>query len=286
MMKIRGARRLGGMGRGLVLSLAMAAFAPVGAPALAAVSAGLTPSSQTVTPGTDFDLFIDVTAAGSSFNGFDAVVAYDPAALTFVPLAPTSLQQGCLMTGGCSAACGSTFHLFSAAGDSLSASDVLLCNQVFLTGPGHLYKLRFHASNTPQITHVRFRSVNFYNAGVFVTPVNASDATIGIGVTLGVGPSGTPAPARVRVEPNPSFGRVQFVCDGGGAPGGAGVGAVEILDLQGRVVRSLVPAGGAASTRLTWDGRDAQGARVPPGVYQARIHRDGRLELTRVVLLP
>jgi hypothetical protein len=270
-----------GLARGTV-ALALATLVAVTTPALAAINVGLTPASQTVTPGTDFDLFIDITSAGSQFNGFDAVVTFDPAALTFVPLAPTSLQQGCLMTGGCSAACGSTFHLFSAAGDSLSVSDVLLCNQVFLTGPGHLYKLRFHASNTPQITHVNFRSSNFYNAGLFVTPVSASNATIGIGVNVGVGPPGSGSPARVRVEPNPSFGRVQFVSEGAGGR----VEAVEILDLQGRVVRALVSASADTGARLAWDGRDARGVRVPAGVYQARIHRDGRTELTRVVLLP
>jgi hypothetical protein len=184
------------------------------------------------------------------------------------------------MTGGCSAACGSTFHLFSAAADSASVSDVLLCDQVFLAGPGHLYKLRFHATNTPQITHVSIRHTNFYNAGLFVTPVSTSDATIGVGVNVGVEPSGPGGPGRVRVEPNPSFGRVQFVSEGGAQ----GLSAVEILDLQGRVVRALVPD--TAGARLTWDGRDARGLKVPAGVYQARMHRGGRTELTRVVLLP
>src|SRR5262245_46260961 len=97
----------------------------VAAPARGAVSVAITPASLTVTPGTDFDLFIDVSSAGSSFNGFDAVVTFDPAALTFLPLAPTTQQQGCLMTGSCSAACGSTFHLFSGQADSLSVNDVL-----------------------------------------------------------------------------------------------------------------------------------------------------------------
>jgi hypothetical protein len=265
-----------------MVALALTLFVTVTTPALAAINVGITPASQTVTPGTDFDLFVDITSAGSQFNGFDAVVTFDPAALTFVPLAPTSLQQGCLMTGGCSAACGSTFHLFSAAGDSLSVSDVLLCNQVFLTGPGHLYKLRFHASNTVQITHVNFRSTSFYNAGLFVTPVSSNNATIGIGVNVGVGPAGQGSLARVRVEPNPSFGRVQFVSEGAAGR----LEAVEILDLQGRVVRSLTAAGADGGGRMTWDGCDARGVRVPAGVYQARIHRDGRTELTRVVLLP
>ena len=86
----------------------------------------------------------------------------------------------------------------------------------------------------------------------------------------------------MRVEPNPSFGRVQFVSEGAGGR----VEAVEILDLQGRVVRALAPPAAGAAVRFAWDGRDARGVRVPAGVYQARIHRGGRTELTRVVLLP
>ena len=265
------------------LAAAFWALAIVGVPArsLAGVSVGLTPASQSVTPGTDFDVFIDVLSAGSSFNGFDAVVTYDPAALTFLPLSPTTAQQGCLMTGGCSASCGSTFHRFSAAGDSLNVSDVLLCNQVSLTGPGHLYKLRFHASSTQQTTHVDFRSANFYDAGLFVTPVQMSNSTIGIGVNVGV-PAAPAARTRVRVEPNPGFGRVRFVSESGPA----GLTEIAIADLMGRVVRRLGPLTLGAGTLMEWDGRDSSGARVPPGIYLARIHRGEALELTRVVLLP
>jgi len=282
MAEISGAGRFARLGRSVVLVLVVAAIAMAAPSARAAITTGLAPASQTVPPGTDFDLYFDATAAGSAFNGFDLVVSYDPAALTFLPLSPTTLQQGCLMTGGCSAACGSTFHLFSAAADSMSVSDVLLCNQTFLNGPGHLYKLRFHASSTIQVTHVVIRHTNFYNAGLFVTPVSTSDATIGIGVTLGVGPSGPAGSGRVRVEPNPSLGRVAFSIEGAGA---VGLDSVEILDLQGRVVRTLAPSG-AAAARITWDGRDAHGVLAPAGVYQARIHHNGQLESTRVVLLP
>src|SRR5215831_4914036 len=82
------------------LWIGLCALALCAAPARtgASVSMGLTPASQSVPTGSDFDLFIDVTSAGSAFNGFDAVVSFDPAALTFLPLAPTSSQQGCLMT--------------------------------------------------------------------------------------------------------------------------------------------------------------------------------------------
>jgi hypothetical protein len=251
------------------------------APAVAAVNVGLTPPTQTVTPGSDFDVFLDITQAGSNFNGYDAVVSYDPAALTFLPLAPTSSQQGCLMTGGCSAACGNTFHLFSAAGDSLTVNNVLLCNGVSLTGPGHLYKFRFHASNTVQVTQVTIRRANFYNAGLFVTPVVKANCTIGIGVTLGVGDRTSFVTDGIRVEPNPSRGRVLF----SPADGGAGLDAVDVVDLQGRWIRHLEPES-TGTAALAWDGLDAAGQRVPAGIYLARVRRGQRLLTARVILLP
>ena len=171
------------------------------------VQVALEPRMQTVAPGAGCDLELDVAVAGSVFNGFTVVVGYDPGALTFVPTTPTKLQQGCLMTGVCSGACGQTFHDFEAAGDSLVITDILLCNEVLLPGPGQIYRLHFTASSTPQATTVRVRSAEFYAGGDYVTPVVTEDAEIGIGVEVGVG-----APPRgvtglpLRIAPNPSLG--------------------------------------------------------------------------------
>src|SRR6476646_1482896 len=87
------------LARVLRLGLCVLIVAGAARSARAAVSVALTPPTQTVTPGTDFDVFVDVTAAGSAFNGYDLVLAFDPAALTLLPTSPTTLQQGCLMTG-------------------------------------------------------------------------------------------------------------------------------------------------------------------------------------------
>ena len=266
-----------------IVTISMCMFALAAAPMLARadISVGLTPATQTVTPGTDFDVFIDVTGGSSSFNGFDMIVSFDPSALTFVPAVPTSAQQGCMMTGACSAACGNTFHLFSAAGDSLSVSDVLLCNQVSLTGPGRLYHLRFHASNTQQVTQLSVRRTHFYNAGLFVLPVNASGCQVGIGVSVGVGAPRPGLAHPLRVEPNPAFGRVQFVSE----DDAGGMAEAEILDLQGRVLQHLGPVWLAPHARLSWDGREADGARVPAGLYLVRFRRDGQVQNARVILL-
>ena len=41
----------------------------------------------------------------------------------------------------------------------------------------------------------------------------------------------------------------------------------------------------AGEQRITWDGRDEQGARVAPGLYLARAEGNGRALVRRVCLL-
>jgi hypothetical protein len=266
----------------LPLGLCVLALAGAARSARAAVSVALTPPTQTVTPGTDFDVFVDVTAAGSAFNGFDVVVAFDPAALTLLPTSPTSLQQGCLMTGGCSAACGNTFHVFNAAGDSTAVSDVLLCNGVSLTGPGRIYQLRFHATTTPQVTELTIRRTHFYNAGLFVTPVNTASCQVGIGVQVGVGGSASGLARPLRVEPNPAFGRVNFVS----SDDATGLVEADIMDVTGRLMQRVGPTWLGPRARLGWDGLDSRGARAPAGLYLVKIRRAGQVQNARVILLP
>lgn len=62
---------------------------------------------------------------------------------------------------------------------------------------------------------------------------------------------------------------------------------IEILDAAGRRVRTLLDAevaAGEASVR--WNGTDANGRRVPAGIYLARLHAGGRVVERRVVWLP
>ena len=166
------------------------------------VTVALLPSQQ-VAPGATFDLYIQVTQAGSSFNGFDAVIGYDPAALTFVP---GSNEEGSYMTG----ACGNTFHVFQAGAATDTITDVLLCNGVSLPGPGRLYHLRFQASMTVQVTEVRFLpGLQFYNAGLYVNPVTSSNVLIGIGMPVSVEPPGKPSRLLAAAAPNPSPGTLR-----------------------------------------------------------------------------
>ncbi|MFN8587719.1 MAG: FlgD immunoglobulin-like domain containing protein [Candidatus Eisenbacteria bacterium] len=249
-------------------------------PARAAIQVALAPALQSVAPGADFDVRVEIPSAGSPFNAFDVVVQYDPAVLTFLPTSPTSLQQGCLVTGGCSAACGSTFHLFSAAGDSLAITESLLCNGISLTGPGTAYTLRFRASNTPQVTTLSIRRKEFFAAGLLVTPVSSTNCQVGIGIPLDV----TPGPAaawRVQADPNPAFGRVRLTVSGDGvtAP------EVDILDVSGRAIRHLAGGNGTARS-FEWNGVTDSGTRASAGLYLVRVRSGAQMRLARFAWLP
>ena len=247
----------------LAFATALAALAPA---AHAGVTIALQPATQTVTPGAQFDLFVGVTVGGSAFNAFDAIVGYSPSALTLIQLSPLSLQEGSMMTG----ACGNRFHRFRQGTDRDTITDVLLCNGVSVSGPGQVYRLRFQASSTPQTTAVQFLpGVAFYNAGLAVTPVTTSNATVVIQASVGVEtPIPHPASLRLHASPNPSRSLTMLRIEAAVA----GLQELTVCDVLGRVVRRLGSGWFDAGAReRTWDGRDDSGTRVPPGIYYAQL---------------
>ena len=244
----------------------------------AGVTAALLPASQVVAPGADFDLLLEVTAPGSSFNAFDAIVGFDPAALTPVVLAPLSLQEGALMTG----ACANRFHDFRAGADRDTVTDVLLCAGVSVTGPGTIYRLRFHAASTAQTTTVHLLpGLRFFDAGILVTPTSGSDAQVTIGSPVGVSDPRVGA-TRLALAPNPAPGAVSVRIDG--APAGAQV--LRVIDARGRRVRVLESGWFPAGARVRiWDGSSQAGGRVPPGSYWIELRAGDRSVRAHCVLL-
>lgn len=259
------------------LALTAALVAALAAPARAqSVDVAVEPAVKTVAPGDTVYVELDVTRAGLPFDGFDAVIAYDPAALAFLPTSPLTLQEGAYMKG----ACGSTFHHFTAAGDSLAISEVLLCGGATLTGPGQLYTLRFRALTTPQPTWIRVRSVQFYDAGVYVNPDSAHDAVVAIGVTLATPPARV-APA-LRARPNPARGATAIEV----STAVGGEQQLDVLDPAGRLVRRLERGAFAPGTRrVEWNGADARGVPVGPGIYLVRLGAGGAVTHTRIAVL-
>ena len=261
---------------GALAVLVLAVWVGPGPAGAQGVTTALMPASLTVAPGSEFDLELQVTQAGSNFNGFKGVVAYDPAALSLVPLSPVSLQQGSLMTD----ACGNTFHRFQEGTGVDTLTDVLMCNGVSLTGPGQIYRLHFRASNTPQTTSVWIvpGTLKFYDAGLYVTPVYSANARIGIGMPpAAVGDAGGPGGPSLAVAPNPSRGRVVFTL----GPGHAGAESLTVRDVQGRVVRKFVPSG----RQIAWDGMHEIGRPVPNGTYFATLDAGGRSTTIRFSLV-
>jgi hypothetical protein len=238
------------------------------------VTVALTPTTTQVEPGSVFAVDMTVTQAGSPFNAFYAIVGWDPAALT-----PVSNQEGTLMTN----ACALRFYQFSQGADSDTIADGFLCAGVSVTGPGQIYRFTFRASDTQQVTQVRFLpGLQFYNAGLFVNPVVSTDMTVGIGVPVGVGPGGAPGKLQLRIAPNPAQGRAVFTIESERA----GPQRLSIYDVRGRVVWRLEDSVSTAGRRtVAWDGRDTAGNEVPAGVYLVTLEVAGRSVSSRVSLL-
>lgn len=123
-----------------------------------------------------------------------------------------------------------------------------------------------------------------------------SDCTVCHGVTpSGVGPHGVTSTAVVetelldgatdlRVFPNPV--RAGDVVQLQGRAETVDGGHLLVFDAAGRTVRRLsVSTAGTDAMRGEWDGRDAQGNRVAPGVYFVRWSRGAERAAGRVVVL-
>jgi hypothetical protein len=243
------------------------------------VTVALRPAGLTVAPGAEFELSIDVTCAGSAFNGFDAIIGYDPAVLTPLPLTPAALQEGESFV----AACANRFHRFRAGAGHDTLTDVLLCPATAITGPGRIYRLRFRASRTAQLTQVRFLpGLQFYNAGLFVNPDSSCDAVVGIGVAADSSQVVLTAPALgLTARPDSGHAGVLFELD----VDRDGEQQLMVMDLGGRIVRRLLHGTFTAGRRMVpWDGRDDAGVAAPAGGYAATIRVPGQMREARFTL--
>ncbi len=87
------------------------------------------------------------------------------------------------------------------------------------------------------------------------------------------------APRLLRAWPNPAASEVHLALDD--APGVTP--AIEIYDAAGRLVRRL--AGNASGTSIRWDGRNADGTLLAPGLYYARARIGDRVVRSPITLL-
>lgn len=234
------------------------------------VKVALQPALTSVTPGDTFYLDLNVVRAGSAFNGYTAVIGFDPAALQFLPTAPLSQQEGALMTG----ACGNTFHQFTSGPGQLSIDHSLLCNGVSLTGPGQVYRLRFKALAGLTTTQVQFLpGLQFYNAGVAVNPDSSVAATVqlpGFTISASAGAGGVISPSGLvnvvlggsqsfNISANSGFHIADVLVDG------LSVGAVSNYSFTNVNASHTIVASFAANTFIITAGAGANGNISPSG---------------------
>jgi hypothetical protein len=88
----------------------------------------------------------------------------------------------------------------------------------------------------------------------------------------------------LAVSPNPSGSTAGLrIVAGAGTPGPRD-GMIELYDALGRCVwRNAIDLSPAGGVEWRWDGRDAQGRRLPGGVYQARVAAAGAQATARIV---
>ncbi len=163
-----------------------------------------------------------------------------------------------------------------------SCNDVTLGFESFVMCPGELVHLEFQAlvagSTDVSFTLVDLRDLRREP----ILPVLTADGSITVNPGTGIPDDDTCSGTRLRCFPNPfaAFTELEFECD---APGET---RVSVFDCAGREVarpRVLAAAGGLATSR--WDGCDADGCRLPGGVYFIEAAGPGGVARERVTLI-
>ena len=155
-----------------------------------------------------------------------------------------------------------------------------MCAGVSLTGTRPALQAALPRPGRGGGTWVRIRRIQFYNAGPRVNPAYPADAFIVIGGAVDVPAAPGPAAASGRLAGRTRAGRARRSSS---RPDRAGEQRLEVCDVAGRAVRTLARGGFAAGRRrVTWDGTDGAGRRVPPGVYPVVVTAAGREARTRV----
>lgn len=95
-------------------------------------------------------------------------------------------------------------------------------------------------------------------------------------------PISTPAIAwSLRASPNPFARTVALAWEGG-----AGAVEIQIVDVRGRMVRSVRPQVNGLAGTWIWRGETTAGQRAAPGVYFVRASRGGQVAVRRVTFVP
>ncbi len=263
---------------GLVILLSV--FVLVVSPSLADVNLAILPATVSVQPGEIFDVELTITEAGSAFNGYDAIVGFDPAVMTFIERSPAE-QEGPLMTD----ACNYIFYRFevSSSGDTLTINHVMLCAATSVTGPGVVFRLRFQAGQQNATTSINLlEGTAFYNAGLFVNPVFTWDCEVQISDVSPVPEDLVSAPVNLIAAPNPFNPMTTISFEAAEAM----QARITVYSSRGFLVAELLDEQvSSGQNSVVWNGRDTQGQMVGSGTYLVRLELGGESFMQRVTLV-
>jgi hypothetical protein len=233
-------------------------------------------------------LAVEAVEVSEAALGGDVVdVAVSSPGRGFAIVAGPSFDTACLPYDRAAGTVGDPVH--STSGFHLSDAEVNDRGELWL------------ADRTPATPGVRVfdaASLAALTAGPVSTCLPPQDLEFDGSTAVAVGPPGpgdglAPAGADLRFAgawPNPSRAGVRLRVERSGFAAAGAVRAT-VLDAAGRRVRTLEApppesVAGASELVLAWDGRDAAGRLVAPGVYRIRLEAGGRVAFGRLVRLP
>jgi len=143
--------------RRMVLAALLAAL---GTAAHADVSVMVYPDTTCVLATQEFRVYLFVDQAGSEFDGYEAVLLYDPNVLTYV-----SARQESLMLNLCPT---EPWWYVQQTSGRIFISHVAMFGGLTMTGPGALSSVLFRARSMLALTDLTFEYITFYRAGYLV----------------------------------------------------------------------------------------------------------------------
>lgn len=221
-----------------------------------------------------FEISLEI-APVDSLRGFQVFISYDSAAVEFDSAFVGDIWIEPLW-----------WYVTRESAGSARIEGVILGPDLFVEGPGELARLEFEAVIDSGSTEVVFDTWHVWDvtADEFL-PVAVDDGLILIDWHWqGVGEDEIQSPPRLILDaPRGSPGQGPFlfdgVCDHQRPP------MAMVLDLSGRRLRTLgCEMSPAARFHIAWDGRDARGRPVSPGVYWLRVS-SGENSTARAVVI-
>jgi len=272
---------------------------------------------DTTCVGTDelFTIQIFADSVSSPFDGYEALIEFDPLALELHAITEEPLLPDL---------CNNTWWYHSETDSTAFISHVALCGGNTIDGPGLLSSITFRTLSLLTTTHIDFVYIELYQAGEIVPVAEINNSVVVVRENCASAcclsdasclvldeescllAGGTWFVSQITCEPNPClfmavpemapldqnrFGleihpnpfqnqaKIQFTLLE------TGTTKLGIYDLAGRVIWSKQAAGSdRGSTSIVWDGRGNSGRAVNSGIYFCVLSFNGQTQMRPIMI--